>query len=575
MQFLIYKLLCKLNCLSNFLKHQFKLYKLAFTASLLIIFFATNAQQSNNSKQNHSKISPAVKKIESLQIQSLNISAYNMDSAMLLAKMALKMSEEIKNDSGFANAYLALGWYYYYSGNRDSAEYFLLKSIELCRKVNMPVFEGKCLINLSYVYQDGEEYIKLIDCLKRARPLIEKTKDEIALSTIDLTMGSTYGDMQMYEQGKRYIYSAIVEAKKLNRKDMLTGCYSAYGYIFVQEGNFDSALYYYRLNYALTTELEDVEGKGIATDNLGEAFQKKAIKLNCKTCIDSAFQYYKLALYWFTKMNSDGYIKYAKMNLGGVLRIKKDYKQAEDFLIEAFQYFDSTNDIKYAYNSSQLLSMLYKDVGNYEQAYNYNIISQEYSDSLNNKKRADSISKMFALYETEKRDRTIQLLNTKAALDKEEISRQHMIELFAVISIVLIAILFVVLINRSRIKQQLKEVKVRNQLAADLHDEVGSSLSSILLLSKMAASKKTVEENNNSMLEKISANTKEVIDKMGDIVWMMNPKYDEGENVREKLEQYVSRIKDVAPFKIHLEIDDAIDTIKFTNGNKKSHISYF
>ena len=101
---------------------------------------------------------------------------------------------------------------------------------------------------------------------------------------------------------------------------------------------------------------------------------------------------------------------------------------------------------------------------------------------------------MFAFYETEKRDRTIQLLNAKAKLDKEQISRQHIIQLFSVISIVLIIVLFIVLFNRSRIKQQLKEVKVRNQLAADLHDEVGSSLSSILLLSKMAAGK-TGEEN--------------------------------------------------------------------------------
>jgi signal transduction histidine kinase len=72
------------------------------------------------------------------------------------------------------------------------------------------------------------------------------------------------------------------------------------------------------------------------------------------------------------------------------------------------------------------------------------------------------------------------------------------------------------------------------------------------------------------MIEKISANTKEVIDKMSDIVWMMNPKYDEGENLREKLEQYVSRIKEFAAFTINLEITDAIDRIKFPMETRKS-----
>jgi signal transduction histidine kinase len=79
-----------------------------------------------------------------------------------------------------------------------------------------------------------------------------------------------------------------------------------------------------------------------------------------------------------------------------------------------------------------------------------------------------------------------------------------------------------------------------------------------------------MNESRMNMLEKISVNTKEVIDKMSDIVWMMNPKYDEGENLREKLEQYVLRIQDIARFKIHLKIGDDIDGIKFSMETRKS-----
>ena len=75
-----------------------------------------------------------------------------------------------------------------------------------------------------------------------------------ALSIIDLTMGSTYGDMQLYEQGKRFIRSAIAIAEKINTLQYLAPCYSAYGYILLQQGNFDSALYYFRKNYAIATQ---------------------------------------------------------------------------------------------------------------------------------------------------------------------------------------------------------------------------------------------------------------------------------------------------------------------------------
>jgi signal transduction histidine kinase len=551
----------------NFIKPYYLNRRLFYISITLIFFIAQSfsrlrAQQIDTIyKILHAPVSFANKTAE-LSKYSMDLSASNPDSALLIAEEGLQLSKHNKNDTGIADCSMAIGWSYYCFGNRDSAEYFLLKAITLYHNINDWRSEGKCLVNLSYVYQDGDEYLKLLNCLKAARPLIEKLNDEIGLANIDLTMGSTYGDMGLYTQGKQYIVSAIAAIRRLNRTDYLTTCYSAYGYLFSEQGNYDSALYYYHTGYAAAKQLQDAAGKAYATDNLGEAFQKKANQANCIVCIDSAFYYYNLALYWFTKMGSPGNIENEKMNIGSILRIKKQYKASEKFLVDAFHYFDSTNDIKFAYSTAQQLSMLYEDMGNYKQAYQYNIITQKYKDSIANKNRTDAIAKMFALYETEKRDRTIQLLNAREQLDKEQISRQHILELFSVISIALIIILSVVLFNRNRIKQQLKEVSVRNQLAADLHDEVGSSLSSILLLSKMAAGK-TNEENKSSMLEKISGNTKEVIDKMGDIVWMMNPKYAEGENLREKLEQYISRIKDVAPFHVQLEIDEAIDTIKF------------
>ncbi len=510
-------------------KNRLSLYKIIFCLCFCCIFFNSYGQKTSSLKQTKTTVSPAVRKIEALEKQSMDLSGSNPDSAMLLGKLALKLSDQFKNDTCFANAYMALGWSWYCLGNRDSAEYFLLKSISFYHKIKSDLGEGKAYINLSYIYQDGEEYVKLLDCLKKGRPLIEKSNDEINLSIIDLTMGSTYGDMQLYEKGKPFIRSAIAIAEKINTLEYLVPCYSAYGYILMQQGIYDSALYYFHKNYTIATRETDPESIAYACDNLGETFQKKDNAVNCPVCIDSAYYYFNLALHWFTKLNSPGNIEYERMNVGSILRIQKQYKQAEKFLSGAFIFFDSINDIKYAYATAEQLSMLYKDLGNYRQAYNYNIIAQKYEDSIANKNRADSIAKMFAFYETEKRDRTIQLLNANAKLDKDQISRQHIIQLFSIISIVLIIVLFIVLFNRSRIKQQLKETKVRNQLASDLHDEVGSSLSSILLLSKMAAGKTEEEKAGNSMLEKISSNTKEVIDKMGDIVWMMNPKYDEGE----------------------------------------------
>jgi hypothetical protein len=380
------------------LKHRTDLCRIVSCIFCCLIFLILPAQKQTSADQQKKISSAGVKKVEAIEKASLRISAADLDSAVLLAKQALLLSKLYKNDTCFALAYLAVGWCHYYNGNRDSAEYFLLLAVSLFHRNKMFTNEGRTLINLSYVYQESEEYIKLIDCLKKARPLIEN--DESVVCALDLTMGSTYGDMQMYDEGKRYIFSAIATTKKLGQTDFLSSCFSAMGYLFMQQENFDSALYYYRNSYAVSIQLQDIESMAVAADNLGEAFHKKYLASNCAGCIDSSYHYYKLALQWYDEMNSNGNTEYAKMNLGSILIDKKNYNLAEVYLTGALHYFDSLNDIKYVYTSSQLLSKLYYKTGNYKKAYDYQIAVLEYKDSLDRKKRADSIASMFAFYET-------------------------------------------------------------------------------------------------------------------------------------------------------------------------------
>src|SRR5205814_5136114 len=120
------------------------------------------------------------------------------------------------------------------------------------------------------------------------------------------------------------------------------------------------------------------------------------------------YYYYKLALNIYMQMNSTADVQLERMNLGKILRVKKQYEIAEKYLREAFNYFDSVRDIKYAFGAAEELSMLYKDRSDFKNAYKYNVISQKYKDTIDSKKRTDSIAKMFAQYETEKKDRAIQ-----------------------------------------------------------------------------------------------------------------------------------------------------------------------
>ena len=78
-----------------------------------------------------------------------------------------------------------------------------------------------------------------------------------------------------------------------------------------------------------------------------------------------------------------------------------------------------------------------------------------------------------------------------------------------------------------RIKHLIEIGRFRTKLAADLHDNIGSSLTEISILSEVI-SKKIKSEDKDVMksLRTISSSARSLVDNMSDIVWLVNPKRD-------------------------------------------------
>jgi signal transduction histidine kinase len=77
---------------------------------------------------------------------------------------------------------------------------------------------------------------------------------------------------------------------------------------------------------------------------------------------------------------------------------------------------------------------------------------------------------------------------------------------------------------RYRLSRILALYQIRSRISRDLHDEVGSTLSSISIMNEMA---KTKGNGNATLNEKIADNLLRVQNSMQDIVWAVNPKNDD------------------------------------------------
>lgn len=92
----------------------------------------------------------------------------------------------------------------------------------------------------------------------------------------------------------------------------------------------------------------------------------------------------------------------------------------------------------------------------------------------------------------------------------------------------------------------------RQRISSDLHDEIGATLSSINIYSSLAKT----ESNKEAYLESISAIVNEVVNKLDDLVWKINPKYDSLDSVIYRLMFFAEPVAIAKNISIRLQAAD-------------------
>ena len=96
-------------------------------------------------------------------------------------------------------------------------------------------------------------------------------------------------------------------------------------------------------------------------------------------------------------------------------------------------------------------------------------------------------------------------------------------------------------LRRAREERLAELERVRKRIATDLHDEVGSSLTRISLLSEVLQQRlASVERSLVEPLSSIAGLSRELVDTMSDIVWAINPKKDHLSDLSQRMRHFAS-----------------------------------
>jgi ligand-binding sensor domain-containing protein/two-component sensor histidine kinase len=128
--------------------------------------------------------------------------------------------------------------------------------------------------------------------------------------------------------------------------------------------------------------------------------------------------------------------------------------------------------------------------------------------------------------------------------------------------IVLSAIL---LYYRIRISKILELQKLRNNISRDLHDEVGSTLSSISIISTSVINNMEKHpQKTKEWVQQIGSDAQQMMNVMDDIVWSINPKMDSFESIVNRMKEAAFKLAESTDIKVHFNYAENINNISLS-----------
>lgn len=359
--------------------------------------------------------------------------------------------------------------------NKDSALFFALKAVEVQEKNHFKKMDSAPYSTIGRILKDNKKYSESLIYYKKALAIEEKAGNPQPIAIVENQLGNLFDDWHKIDEAIAYYKRGLAHARQANYLLLQTDLLVNLGRMYTQKKRYTEAGNYLKENDKLCRQLES----------------PKALLTSC-------------------------------ISLGEFYISQKKYQLAEKYYLEALQLAEKTENIEDVEITNKALAVLYQSTNHFEKAFTFLSKAEIAHDSVVELKNHEQTQELLTKYETEKKEQQIKLLDQE---NKIANFQRNAFFVGGVLILLLAGISIVFLNNRSKLRNLSEKQKLRNKIAEDLHDEVGSTLSSISILSNIAQKnlQQSQWEKTETIIHKISRDSRNTLDAMDDIIWSINP----------------------------------------------------
>ena len=128
--------------------------------------------------------------------------------------------------------------------------------------------------------------------------------------------------------------------------------------------------------------------------------------------------------------------------------------------------------------------------------------------------------------------------------------------------------------ERYRLSEQIKSQQAllneRLRISRDLHDEIGSTLGSISIYSEVAKKRSEKNENPVTVLSKIGTASRELIERMSDIVWSLNLNHENFQQMQHRMRAFATMMLAPRNIRFRFDVDGNAERVQLTSAQTKN-----
>ncbi|MDR2231946.1 MAG: tetratricopeptide repeat protein [Tannerella sp.] len=490
------------------------------------------------------------------------------DSAAYFYGQARELSEKLNYPAGivrYNTNYISI---LLAKGELDAALLLCLEALQLCEQYRLSDLQmASALANTGLVYQSKEDFTKAIEYDLQAIPLLEKLKRYDMLSTINGNLMDIYRKLKQPDKALEFARRSLDDARQIDNPQMTGAALINLGVAYQSLHQWKEALQYQREGYDIGLHINDIGIQMIALINIGDI----SVKTNAEP--DDYIATYQKVLPLAESFSHHEAKYQALYGIAYGTFAKRRYAEAEAQAKAILEAASEDNIKNISLNAITLLRDIANATGRHALAQQYALSGDSIETQLHGEELQKNIQELETKYDVEKN--RAEVLEQKLLVEQKSIETQQQ-RFWLIVSAVFIILLLLLmlavfrsyrhrqLLNKKameamqaehesvRLKSLLEgQSQERQRIAQEMHDDMGTELTSLLYLIRSLQEK-------NPTSEKLLRSTQSLTKKMNEIIWAMNPEQDTLENLIAYMRQHIAETLDNAGLEYAFAMTDPL-----------------